>query len=237
MSERFARGVLRAEEAALTRLVRDYAWWDQTVEKILVELDPSWAADNIGAYLSENFGTSATLVVNPNNETIYASVDNDRRPDFSLESFDRDISHLLVRARASVTEDGPAALTTLAKIGADIHLVAACAITNEYFSRPTIPQGPFAILILTRRLDSAYVERLGKDYGFPGMSLTSGEVEKTGASVPLLGSDGAELARISWHPTLPGSQLLQEIFANRRCRFPGHGRLCCHSHLSYSTGC
>ena len=211
VSERFAQGVLRAEEAALTGLVRDYAWWDQTVEKILVELDPSWAAGNIGAYLSENFGTSATLVLNPDNETIDASVDNDRRPDFSLDSFDRDISHLLGRARASVTEDGPAALTTLAKVGADIHLVAACVITNEYFGRPTIPQGPFAILILTRRLDSAYVEWLGKDYGFPGMSLTSGEVEKTGASVPLLGHDGAELARISWHPTLPGSQLLQEI--------------------------
>ena len=212
VSERFALGVLRAEEAALARLVRDYAWWDQTVDKVLIDLDPIWAAENIGAYLSESFGTSATLVLDPNNETIYASVDDERRSDFSLKSFDWDLSPLLDRARTSVTEDGPEALTLLAKIGADIHLVAACAITKEYFGRPIVPQGPFAILILTQRLDAAFVEQLGTEYGFPGMSLTSGEAHDSGtSSVPLLRPNGAALAWISWHPTLPGSQLLHEI--------------------------
>ena len=203
--------VLRAKELALGRLTRDYAWWDLVIEHVLVSLDSTWAADNIGTHLSENFGTSVTLVLDADNATVYASVDGDEQVTFALDNIEADLSSVLAQARASVTDNGPEPLTLLSRVGEDTHMIAVSAISPEYFDRPTAPEARDSVLILTRRLSSEYFEKLGEDYGFPGMSLAKDEVPGAVVALPLIGVDGVELARITWHPKLPGPRLLLEI--------------------------
>lgn len=61
-------------EKELRNWAKDYAWWDDTVEK--ASTDILWAEDNIGTYMQNTFAVSGSFVVAPNLETVFYSPRN-----------------------------------------------------------------------------------------------------------------------------------------------------------------
>ncbi len=48
---------------AVTATVRDYAWWNEAVRHLVLDLDEDWADVNIGPYIYSSFGYEVALVV------------------------------------------------------------------------------------------------------------------------------------------------------------------------------
>ena len=61
-------------QTALT--VKDYGYWDDAVQHLVLDLDPEWADGNVGAYIHDTFGYEYSFVLDGADRTIYAA---DRR--------------------------------------------------------------------------------------------------------------------------------------------------------------
>ncbi len=60
------------------RLAKDYSWWNDSAKNLVLSFDPEWADLNIGFYIYDNHGYEMSFVVDGQNRTIYASVEDKR---------------------------------------------------------------------------------------------------------------------------------------------------------------
>src|SRR6188472_2785150 len=58
--------------------VKDYAYWDDAVRHLVLDLDPAWADGNVGAYIHDTFGFEYSFVVDGADRTIYGQIDGAR---------------------------------------------------------------------------------------------------------------------------------------------------------------
>ena len=126
-----ARSVLTKMEKDQGLLTLDYTWWDEAVQKLVLEFDLSWASHNYGAYLAENFEISSTVVVSGSNDLIYAAVKGEDAPTFRIARFGRGLEKLLAEARVSDGKGKPTPATGLVLLDGAIHLASASVISYD----------------------------------------------------------------------------------------------------------
>ena len=61
----------------LDRVVKDYAWWDEAVQKVQVEQDRDWAQARLGTYLFGTHEYDWAFVVAPGGATFHAAYQGD----------------------------------------------------------------------------------------------------------------------------------------------------------------
>ena len=69
---------LKSRSRTIARVARDYAWWNDAVRYMQMEIDLDWADRILGRYVYSTFEFELSLVVNPNGRTVYAAVDGKR---------------------------------------------------------------------------------------------------------------------------------------------------------------
>jgi len=69
---------LRDRNRILRHLIIDHAWWDDAVQNLIIEPDPTWADAHIGGHLLEVFYGSLSLVVTGKDTLVYVSEDGER---------------------------------------------------------------------------------------------------------------------------------------------------------------
>lgn len=203
-SEHLAQSVLSAEMLAIVGYVRDYAVWDDAVENLVLNVNETWATENIGRWAYENLAMDATFVVDGRDRAIYQMIEGERFPGELTDRVTAGLRPLIQAARESrgappervrsgfVLLDGAAAMAAAALVqyqdGRD---------DGSGESRPTV-------LIYIRALDAAKLDSIAENYLLTRLRLSS-DARSSDASLPLSTTTGEVLAYLHWQPERPGA--------------------------------
>jgi hypothetical protein len=93
-----ALAVENLKEAVATN-ARDYAWWNEAVEHLTLELDEAWAEINIGPYVHATFGYEAAVVVASDGRPLIGWLDGVKASDDALAALIPVLADLIAETR------------------------------------------------------------------------------------------------------------------------------------------
>jgi len=215
--DHFARNQARSlAETAVAKSVadvafitRDYGFWDAAVASLTESFDAEWANDNVGEYASDALDMSRTLVLGPDNQTVYAMKDGTVSSDPSFFSPPPSLLRLADLARSTSWED-PQAVSSFVSIDGEIFIASASVITPEKPKPQTIGSFTRCILIFLRALDEESVAELGSSYLLPDLRLQNNEASDGFDTLPLLDDTDQAVVHLAWRTPLPGQTFLKQ---------------------------
>lgn len=210
-AEKFA-AALDHKKDILAAGVREYAWWTDTLDKMVATQDLDWIAYNFGEGLEDNYDVDEILALDSENRLLYSGRLGQHAPAQDSLGWDlRELEGLIERTQASPM-DAPIPYATFLGKGDALYLAAVCAITSsdpdssEFDSshkrRPT--------LILTSRIGSEQLAEFERAHSLHNLrwSLTPAE---TNSFLPVIGPNGVPLGYMSWDIRLPGAALITQV--------------------------
>jgi diguanylate cyclase (GGDEF)-like protein/PAS domain S-box-containing protein len=207
-------GALDRNLSHLGRIAKDFAWWNEAVQNLIVALDLDWADQGIGFYAFENYGYETSFVIDGQNRTIYSSANAERVNDEAFSALRHGLGILVEKAR-SLAEGGkpePAG-GWLKTADGRILLVGVSAIAPEEGASFDLPAGPNFVLIFTKELNQDLLDVIGGALPLEGLRLAGEKASASGgaASLPLIAPDGTELGTLVWQPHKPGLRFLESV--------------------------
>ena len=206
-------GALERNLTHLERIAKDFAWWNEAVENLVMSVDLEWADQGIGFYAFENYGYETSFVLDGQNRTIYSSM-NAERMDLEAFSVLRFGLETLVESARALSEDKPEPSGGLLKTAdGKILLVGVSAIAPEDGATFQLPSGPKHVLIFTKELNQELLDSIGEALPLEGLRLARANASAAGgdAILPLMAPDGTELGTLVWQPHEPGRQFLGSV--------------------------
>lgn len=146
---------IKREQERLSDLARDYGFWTEAIEKMVVRPDHNWADHNIGSYIHENSHIDVSLLVSATNHGLlrYESSKEIHPPTIQMSP---SLNALIEQARAiEIEKEGIHGVSGLVKIDGRILLAGAFALRPDL---PTdTPESDYknTVLVLARHLDEA----------------------------------------------------------------------------------
>jgi signal transduction histidine kinase len=203
-SVHLANSVLAATTRRLADQTLDYAYWDQSVNKLVTTVDLDWADKNIGIYMHKTFGISSSFVLDGNNHPVYAMVQGKRHLADPLAIFQGGLKKLLERARASSLTSVPFPVTGFVKAGDTVHIASASLLAHT--AKPIVTN---TVLIFTKALDQVALGKLALNYKLEGLRMAVEGAPMLPAAMPLTSTAGARIGLLTWNPNTPGRDMLR----------------------------
>jgi diguanylate cyclase (GGDEF)-like protein/PAS domain S-box-containing protein len=193
--------------------VKDYSYWDDAVQHLVLGLDLEWADGNVGAYIHDTFGFEYSFVVDGADRTIYAEVDGARSDADAFVILGKPLERLIAVARAApvATDRMPEPATGLLTAGAEVVVAAVSPLLPQTGSALQLPPGRRSVLVFAKRLGTDFLERIESDFSLQQVRIGVPSAPGSRAWIPLVSPTGQELARLSWIPQRPGRKLLVSL--------------------------
>jgi diguanylate cyclase (GGDEF)-like protein/PAS domain S-box-containing protein len=206
-------GALERHLTHLERIAKDFAWWNEAVENLVIALDLEWADQGIGFYAFENYGYETSFVVDGANRTVYSSANAERVDADASSVLQSGLGILLQRARAIQGGKPEPSGGLLRTQDGKILLVGVSAIAPEEGAAFELPPGPQYALIFTKELDQDLLDQIGGALPLENLRLAgaNASAEAGDGILPLISPDGTELGTLVWQPHTPGRQFLESI--------------------------
>ena len=147
---------LDSEVSRISRVAKDYAWWDDAVRSTYPEVDEDWADRNLGGYIYETFGLEFSFVISSDDRTTYASIESERSEADAFAIVDHGLRELPAGARAAPLHR-PEPVSGLAVINGKPAILALNAITPEEDSDLVVPADQRPVLLVAKRLDESFL--------------------------------------------------------------------------------
>ena len=131
-SQRLAESALRILRSEVALWVKDYAFWDATVQNVVVSPDPDWAPRNVGRYIIETFGMTATIAIEADDRVIHFALDPRHAPTEPgfPEAVVAALAPLIADARAAPFDE-PVGVSGFVELDGALLLAGVAAITPE----------------------------------------------------------------------------------------------------------
>lgn len=190
---------------------QDYAFWDSTVENLLLSYDPEWADANVGTWVVEGLEMDGGIVFGAGNRVIHIEDAHNAGRFLVPDKLQKSVVGLIEEARGQISEEGegPTAALGVFRDAHGVHLAAAAAIVWENGRDPTLDGAEPGVLMLYRTLDAALLAELETRFLLTGPRLVLND--PTGALVPLRSFDGRVLAGLAWRLERPGTDMLRRL--------------------------
>lgn len=207
-SETIANAALNAERESVSKLVRDYSWWNAAVENLIFDLNPAWIKDNLD-WLHENFGVNRVFVLGPHREHRYSSLDAEplRSDD---EAWMVPAFLALIAEAESLPEEPGASSSGYVPFADGVHLVAASKLLEETDTAGHPPYPDKGILVVTQKMDEAFLTEVEHNFQLPNLELAAApNSNESQTDLALSSADGKAAAYLVWTPARPGQRLLE----------------------------
>ncbi len=190
--------------------VKDYAYWDDAVQHLVLGLDPEWADGNVGAYIHDTFGFEYSFVLDGDDRTIYGQVDGARSDADAFAVLGAPLGRLIAQARAApITPDkAPEPATGLLKASDGVVVAAVSPLLTQAGSTLQLPPGRRSVLVFVKRLGPEFVTQIEADFSLQKVRIGALSTTVGTARIRLLSPAGGELSMITWVPQQPGRKLL-----------------------------
>ncbi len=170
-SSEIMNAVVSNLERDLGKLVFDYTWWDEALEKLVVNPDLEWAHETIGLHVAETYYVSETFVVADTDWTMFAYRNGVPSRDDALRYFGPGLMELISAARAKPMFK-PEPVSAYLSHGSGIRLVAVSALTPENPTADQLVYGPRPVLIHARHMTPDLLAAVSAQFGFEGLTLS-----------------------------------------------------------------
>lgn len=207
-SETIAEAAFNSESESLEQLVRDYSWWNASVENLIFELNHDWIPENLD-WMVDNFGVARIFVFGPGRVPVYGSLDAEPIETGDASWRDPRFGELIARAE-SLPEESGASLSAYVEFQDGLHMVAASKLLQEADTSGHPPYPDKGILVVTKRMDEEFLNTIQANFQLPNLRLqTTVEADTENATMALPGATGETTALVSWNPPQPGTRLLE----------------------------
>jgi diguanylate cyclase (GGDEF)-like protein len=199
--------VIRNELEGMGKLAKDYAYWNDSVERLSLRLDPEFIEDNfLGSYMGDSFDISRVAVANLDKTIIMSIVDGEVEADPNKALAAEPYQYLMQQAlQAEMT--APVPVTGFIKMGFELHMVACVPITPHDDQDPRFVFGQaYGLLLMSKKLDAAMINGWAQDFKFNSMMLFSSQQGPADyLAKPVINPLGEHLATIVWRADQPGT--------------------------------
>ncbi len=217
-----AHHVIQTELATLPRDQESVTIWDDAIYRTKVVLDRGWMDSNLGIWMHDYFGLDDVLVLDDQNQPIYAMHEGKRvdHHEFALRNLAQIIA-LVAAVRRQVANGGieayndgtaehPPRVTQLQNLSGVPSMVSLVPIISD---SGTVPQekGTEYIHIAFVHLDDDFAARIRDRYKIDGAAFQRAAASvQHGAAIPLADPAGRFMSFFQWTPSLPGRDLLAQ---------------------------
>lgn len=205
-----ATAAMRQITDDLARGAQDYTWWDESVRRVVVSLDKSWAG-HLWGYYQENYrGNQIVMALAPDDSVIMTWHDSRAWYDGAPIVISPDLDVMIEKARATPT-NRPTPVTAWMLIDGEVYAVAVGAIT------PSDPVWAAAygydrgVGIFARKLTPLLDRQIGDDFLLENLRTVPPDAKIDGISLDLPGPTGAPVARLAWTPRAEGSEVVLHV--------------------------
>ncbi len=213
--------ILEQENEESLLRVQDYAIWDTAYEKLVLDLDADWAADNIGQYIHVTFPEKRSYVIGPDNEIVYAAEEGVRLLPERASRYSN-LGDIITHLRSQFKNgDGRARLSTyVTDFDGGIWIAAISVIKPDFADLTeadfTQTSDELSFLVFMRQINGLNLENIGRDFGFPELSFYADELNayKKPASIFMYDFMGKPLGTVTWTPALLGQQQINQTLKN-----------------------
>ncbi|MDF1794109.1 MAG: ATP-binding protein [Thalassobaculaceae bacterium] len=190
----------------------DYAYWDEFVEKAVVEPDPIWIDDNVGLYAQENLNVDVTLLVDGSNEPYVVSISEDLSLKEPLVQLPVGLVSLIQSARqnSGPIDKRPAAQEGYVRIGGHVFMAAAAVARRENDNALPVRMGGPVVLVYLRRIDDEMLAEFADDYMIRDLEIVDPTPDRP-TGLKLLGLEDEVVAQLVWVNARPGTKFLQDL--------------------------
>jgi sensor domain CHASE-containing protein len=203
---------LKSRSRTISRIAKDYAWWNDAIRYLQLELDVEWADRNLSGYLYSTFGLELSLVLDSSGRTVYAAIDGKHVKVEATSLIGHGFPELIQRALAGSNE-GPEPASGLIDVDGQVAIAAICALTPESDAEVKPPPGERYLLLIAKRLDASYLGDALPILRVADLKIIGAKAarSRTAAALPLVAANGYHLADLVWEPAQPGAATLLHI--------------------------
>lgn len=182
-------------------ILGEYTYWDQSYENIFLSHDRDWVESNSGQYLLDEFELDFSLAIKNGEQAIYLikSADASR---LSVENLMGNGGHTLIE-RSKSTLNQRNTVSGLIQSEDQVYFVVGGPTINE----ETEIARKETFLMLGKRIDQAYLDKLVTSYQLFGLTHTPGNTPQR-YGIPVKTVDGSQAGYITWTPHLPSEKVL-----------------------------
>lgn len=209
-SQRLAESALRILRSEVALWVKDYAFWDATVENVVVNPDPSWAPRNVGQYVIDTFGMTATIAVDSQDRVIHFALDPRHAPPEPgfPEAVVKALAPLIADAR-NAPFDEPVGVSGFVEMNGTLLLAGTAAITAEAPTPEDLKPHPRPVLIFVREINDTVFAELQERFNLANLRLVRDAALASPHACPIFGPTGEPIGWVDWMPETPGGMLIR----------------------------
>lgn len=205
---------LNADLEADGRLVRDYAWWNDTQRYAVDSWDQDWVDENIGRYMFQSFNVAATMVLAPNGALQGFVRDEEREGLPATQAFYAIVPELtpLLRKAAETQLSDPAGQAGFFQLDGKPFLVSVGAITPEIVRGPEAERLSRSFLVYFRYLDADVLNAVARRLLLSDLHfnpLADAEEESGMARLVVRSPSGQAIGALEWKYYRPGLAILR----------------------------
>lgn len=188
----------------------DWAWWDEAIEKFVLNPDEIYADENLGVYANDVLGLSAALVVLPHDSFSFAYRDGARIPAADRPDWLEALAPLISATRTASSPAKPEPRTGFVSLDSDLYAVSAAAMAAEAGTGlPGWEESP-AVLVFARRIDDDFLGQLSRILGLEGLAVVGPEnTDRT--AIDLLNPGEDTIGRLTWALNYPGARIVAAL--------------------------
>ena len=219
-----------AFDQSISRILNEQksvAWWDDTINNVVVNLNKEWIDENVGVFLTETYGQDELYLVSDKDEIIYST--GEAPPD-GLDGRLKQFAPIIAEIRGSTSilnqrrdvfgasQNNYNELKVLdyakwrghiLQVGGHPAVVAAITIAPTIDMR--LAKGVPYLLVSVVYIDNAFIADLSRALLIPDLSLSQPQAAKGAFTQPFVTDSGAVAGTLSWTPRRPGKILLTLI--------------------------
>jgi len=197
--------------------------WDEAVRNLDIAFDPAWADENIGTYFSQTDSFEAAVVLDRNDEPIYAMRDGVTTPVARASDFAPAYEPLVREIRAAErvrrpiadiiahegTMSSPVLASQITRVAGKPYIVAAILVQPDFgTSMPVTARAP--IVVTAEALDENVVATFADEFLLTKAHLHEGTqpVEAGHAAVTIYDKEGRAVVALDWLPPRPGAAMV-----------------------------
>ncbi|MEH6404324.1 MAG: CHASE4 domain-containing protein, partial [Sneathiella sp.] len=216
-SKHFLASLLEDKMLSLQSVTADYAYWDISIKKLVVEVDDHWAEKNIGAYLQGRQGFVGSYVLNNQNRTIYAAEHGKKVVVDFLQSIPA-AEPVIAQLRSTFKSNplGVGVGSYILKPNGKSYILTASIITPDY-SEFTKEEGAYFkatkfVLVHITELNTDFFTDLANRFSFSGLKINRDSKQNSDdtAILELRSISQESVGWVTWVPKLQGAAFVSQ---------------------------
>lgn len=212
ISVHLAEAALSTVQRELANITFETAYWDQAVNNLVNNFDLDWAESNLGSYLTDNYGITATFFINAEGRAVFSTSNGKKVSNDTITKYRGGIDAMVAKAKSGAPNDAPVTVSGILHDDDNLYSASAARLTT-YLEQggQEIDVATNSVIVFIKTIDQVLLSDLAKRHLLPNLRVIRSKVPETDAWLPLMTVEGDKAGMLVWDPDLPGTKILTQL--------------------------